>query len=142
MSLTQRGIQFQRFFRGLASFRACFLWRECSAVARQGEVRTNKPRIGEGIIGVLRNGLLEIVNRLVHSTGRSAVPIESALQVQLISFWVLRGPLGHEILLGAGKLELQVFCDVVSDIRLQGVYVGKLALILLAPHLAVVLGVN
>src|SRR2546427_473448 len=96
MSLTQSGIQFESSFRGLACFRASFLRRERSAVPCQGEVRTNKSRIGKSIIGVLRDGLLKIVNRLVPSTGRSAIPIESALQVQLIGFRVLRGPLGHE----------------------------------------------
>src|SRR6267143_5238648 len=120
MSFTKRGVQCERSCRGMACSRAGFLRRERRAVSCQREVRSGEPGIREGIIGVLRDGLLEIVNRLVHPTGRPTVPIEPALQVQLVGLGALSGPLSHEILLSAGKSQLQIVRDVASNIRLQG----------------------
>lgn len=62
--------------------------------------------------------------------------------MELVGFRILRRALSYARFFGAAQIHFQVFGDVLSDLRLEIGHIGKLPLILLAPHDEVVLGIN
>src|SRR6185369_14463315 len=99
--LAKRGVCFgkfivesERFQRRFLRFRHVLTGR-LSRVDRNQRVRISKSRVCECILRVFLNGLLEKWNGLLDIKGSSLVPVETSLEVKLISFDVGRVLLLH-----------------------------------------------
>ena len=68
--------------------------------------------------------------------------IRPSLDVILECFEILSGTLGKLLLLGAGQLQPQLLGNLFRDLFLNREQIRELAIVLLPPNLAVLLGVD
>src|SRR5260370_40979541 len=93
--------------------------------------------IGQRVVGIFLNGLLEIVPPFVQSLRRALVPVVAALAVELVSLGI-GGPPGIQFgLLLAGAPLAETRGDFSRNLALHAERVGQVAVILLAPQVAV-----
>src|SRR4051794_39132095 len=97
MSLTQPIIQFQRLHRRRTCFRHRLLWRTAFDDAERG-VRVCEASVGQRVVRVLDDGVLEIADRLLKTFVVSLVPEIAPFDVRLISLRVF-GVVFRELLL-------------------------------------------
>src|SRR5213078_4029205 len=93
--------------------------------------------VGQGIVGILINGLQKIVPRFVERVGRALVPIVAALEVELVSLGIGSPPVVQFGLLCTCEPLAETRGNFSGNLALYGECVGELAVVLLAPQTAV-----
>ena len=111
-----------------------FLGRQI-AVPSEKHVGIGDARIGEGVVGIFFGCLLEMLDRLVETFLRPAIPVMKTFQVELIRLGIFRGVCCEALLLRAGDLQLQFPRYLGGDFVLEGEDVAGLAVVLRAPEL-------
>src|SRR6266705_5248708 len=100
-------------------------------VFRNQLVSISQGGIGQRIVWVFFDSLIEILNRFLERFARALVPIETALQVKLKSLRV-RGVILRQLpLVGARQFHPQFVGNVASNFALQRNKVGGAAVVLL-----------
>src|SRR5438105_4535274 len=118
MRLGQSVVERQGFQRGLPRFRQGFTgrqtaidWKQCVSIGETG--------MGQRIIRVERDGLVEILNRLLNILWRALVPIETSFQIKLISLRIVRVVLRQLLLVRARQSYFKFVSNVAGDVVLQ-----------------------
>src|SRR5262249_45338769 len=98
--------------------------------------------IGWRIFGIFLNCLVAIADGREQIIAGATKGIGPTLGVVLKSFGVLRGTLRELLFLGARQLQAQLLRDLFRYLFLHCEHIGKLAIVLLAPNLAVILRID
>src|SRR3984893_8036957 len=93
-----------------------------------------KTRIGQSVLWISLNRLLEIINRPGKASFGPLVPVIETLKVELISLWVLGVVLGELRGLLAGQFGSQVVVNLLRDVFLNAEQISDLAIVLSAPQ--------
>src|SRR6266850_7899035 len=99
----------------------------------QKNIRAGKAGMGQSVARVLLDGLREEVCGFLEIGSRPLVPIEKALQIELIGRGIYSGLLCEPLFLFASKLWTQQPVDLRFDVLLQGYQLRNLAVVLLPP---------
>lgn len=108
-----------------------------NVVNRIDGVGFGQPGVGQGIGGILLQGLLELLGGLLEHTHGALVPVKTALQVELIGFGVIGVVAGGAARGLAGGPEAELHGDGAGNLVLDGLHLGNAARELLAPKLRI-----
>src|SRR2546421_12607179 len=116
MSFTQRGIELQRFFSGGFRFSVSLRARH----RRVHHVNVGKSCVGQTVVWVQLNGLLETTDRLVPTLGRKLIPEPSSFQVELVCFHIVGRTLSKSRLIKAAYFQPELLSDGLGYLILTG----------------------
>ena len=105
-------------------------------------VRARAARVGSGIARVELDGFLEELDRVFDAALGQTIQVVLSAQAQVVGLDVARLPLRERDLLREAELELQRLDDLARDLLLDVEDVVELALVRIAPDLAVGLDVH
>ena len=91
--------------------------------------------VGQGIVGIDSDGLIEIVNARIKTFFGELVGVVLALEIEPIGFRIVRRAFRQLLLILCRKLRAQTLRNFPCDITLNRQQVGHLPVILLAPQL-------
>src|ERR1700719_2156999 len=90
MSLSESAVQFERFQGHLGSFCSRAPGRHCAVSARTKQSEgVGEARISQGIVGIVLNGAVKIINSLVQFLLGSLFRTVASFEVELISLGIL-----------------------------------------------------
>ena len=96
------------------------------------------PVVGQRVGGIESDGLPEIIHALVQAFLRELTRKVTAFQIELIGFGIRGLALRHVRHLGVAEAQPQLLHDLMRDVVLHRQRVRQLAIVLLAPQVAVV----
>src|SRR5205085_3053992 len=94
--------------------------------------------VSKCVTGIFFDGLVEIRESLLKVGDAALVPVVPALEIKLISLWILRALSCDLLLRSAAQPGPQFFRDVAGNLLLQRDDIGGIALVALAPELDVI----
>ena len=124
----QRGIELHGLERGGLRFRDRF-----DPERTEEQIRVGEPGVGNGILRIFGNRLLQILDRLLVAVDRALVPVVAALEIQLVSFGIVGVPADHALPFFAGDANPQFVEYLGGDFFLHGEDVGHRPVVLPAP---------
>ena len=86
MGLGKRVIQFERLTSGFLCQQLRLPRSDADLIAGNYIVGLRQPGIGEGIVGICGNGLMEKVDALLESFRRAAIPELAGFQIEAVGF--------------------------------------------------------
>src|SRR6185369_9152385 len=117
----------------LFSFWHYFARREMNI--RQAKISIRQPAVGQGVVGVDPNRLLENLDGLQHPFFAVSVPEITASQVEIVGFNVLGWASGETYAIAGGQFEFQTLRYGFRNLRLNRKNVRGAAIVVLAPKL-------
>ena len=112
------------------------------AIARHQRVAVGQPCVGERVVRIERDGLLEVFDALAQVFFGAPVPVVAAFEVELISGGVFGVAPRQPLLLCAGELQPQVLGDLRGHLLFNVTNVTKRVADLAAPEVRAVERVN
>ena len=98
--------------------------------------------IGQRVVRIFCDGLLEIVDCFPHIVVCEFFPVIPALQIQVVGFPIFRFVGGQFFLVFRAKPQLQFLGNVADNFLLYGGRIGNWAIVLRAPDLRAIAGIN
>ncbi len=127
------GVELQRLQRG----RLCLVER-LDPIRAEQQVRVGQPGVGERVLRVLFDRVLEVLDRLLVAGDRALVPVIAALQVQLVRLGVFGVAPRGALLLFARQPPAELVEDLGRDFLLHRQQVRVRLVVLPAPQLRAV----
>src|SRR6266851_5577830 len=101
MAFHQRVIERDRFQTGLLAEREALPRADADIVARRDGISLRQPGVGESVIGIRSNRLLEQVDAFLNTLGFPAIPKLASLEIQTVRFGVACACAAETVLCGA-----------------------------------------
>src|SRR6516164_2017299 len=137
VSLRELLVNFKRLYRGGFRFWHDLRLRE-HAIQPKHIVGTSQAGVWQGIAGVLFNSLLEVFDTFVQTLLCPLVPLEKALEIELVGLWVdLARTCESRLLLGC-ESHSDLICNRARHLVLQRQNVTQLALVTVRPEVPVI----
>src|SRR5260370_4401031 len=135
MRLRQRRIEFDRPLRCTANLGRGFIAGNPFAI-KEKDISICQAGIGLGVIWILGDRLVELIQGLVKALAGSLRQVEASLHIELVGLCILGSvPL---LFASATYLQLQLSGNVGGNVVLDRSDIGSFALVLLAPDLRAV----
>src|SRR5258708_1004715 len=134
MRFGERIVECNCFVRGGPGFGKRITWRSLTPVVKQ-VVTVRQPGVGESIIWIHTNRLLEVIGTLLQTLFRPLPPEESSFQVKLIRSRRSTVAVQDLVLLATGEADSQICGNIPRELPLQSRDVGHVPLVLLPPEL-------
>ena len=104
-------------------------------VRAEQQIRIRQAGIGQRIVRILGDRLLEVLDRLLVAGDRALVPVIAALQVRLIRHGIVGVALRDLLAFLAAQARLDLVENLAGNLILHGEQVGGRAVVLIAPQL-------
>ncbi len=101
MSFGQRAIELKSFAAGFVTHGLSLFGADANAVAGSDVVGVGQSDVGEGVVGIGGDGLLEEVDAFLQARRRASVPELAAFEIKAIGFGIAGSGLAEFLLLRA-----------------------------------------
>src|SRR4030095_6532102 len=98
--------------------------------------------MGQRIVGIFSNRMIEIINRCAQVRAGAFVPEESAFEVKFVSFWIRCRTNSDSLPFRASQLCFETVGDCFGDVGLDQKNVSQLPVVGVGPQMRVGLRVN
>ena len=98
---------------------------DADGIAGRDVVSIGEPGVGEGVVGIGGDRLLEEVDTFFQAVGGASVPGLAAFEIQAIGLGIGGSGLGHALLIVSGELDLQLAGNIAGDVSLNLGDVGQ-----------------